>query len=212
MTWIKICGTTNLEDALTAVEAGADALGFVFAESPRKVMPEVVANIVPHLPPAVEKIGVFVSESSEQICAIAKQTGLTAAQLHRPKFMPRDGVAIIPVLHMSEIEHHTSLSFPHPIRAILLDSGNSDKGGGTGRRFDWEAARQFLAKANLSDDFKIIIAGGLDPDNVGEAIELFHPFGVDVVSGVEQKRGKKEPDKVRAFIAAVRAADARMVV
>ncbi len=217
MTWIKICGTTNLADALAAVEAGADALGFVFAESARRVTPESAAEITRHLPANVEKIGVFVAEAPERIKAIADQVGLTAVQLHQPVALPGLGaVGIIPVLHMTTIEdfEHNggSLGFDSSIQRILLDSGNSTKGGGTGKRFDWERAQRFLENSKLSRTFRIIIAGGLDPENVGEAIRIFQPFGVDVVSGVEREKGSKDPDKIRAFIAAVRAADSTLQI
>jgi len=213
MTWIKICGTTNLEDALAAVEAGADALGFVFAESTRRISAESAAEIIGHVPVNVEKIGVFVSETSEQIKRIAAQAGLTAVQLHRwAEDQGRSRVEVIPVLHMTNIEElecNALLSLDKRFRRLLLDSGNAEKGGGTGKRFDWIRAAAFLKSASLADRFQVIVAGGLTPENVGEAVDVFHPFGVDVVSGVEREKGKKDLDKVRAFVAAVRAADAR---
>lgn len=213
MTWIKICGTTNLEDALDAVEAGADALGFVFAESARRVTPEKVAEITRRLPASVEKIGVFVGETAEQIKSIANQSGLTAVQLNRSVAIPGLGVQAIPVLHMTRIEeferNRGELVIDNSVERLLLDSGSSDKGGGTGKRFDWERAQCFLKSSKLDTRFRLIIAGGLAPDNVGEAIRVFKPFGVDVVSGVEKEKGKKDPDRVRAFIAAVRTADAQ---
>ncbi len=217
MTWIKICGTTNLEDALAAVEAGADALGFVFAESARRITPEAAAEITRHLPANVEKIGVFVSEAPERIKAIAKLVGLTAVQLHQSVAVPGLGnVGVIPVLHMSEIERiglkAGELTFADSIKALLLDSGNSIKGGGTGTRFDWEHAQRFLEGSKLDRRFRIIIAGGLDHENVGEAIRIFQPFGVDVVSGVEREKRRKDSDKVRAFVAAVRAAESELKI
>jgi phosphoribosylanthranilate isomerase len=221
--WIKICGTTNLGDALAAVEAGADALGFVFAESARRVTAKTVAEITRHLPANVEKIGVFVAETPDEIKSIADQAGLTAVQLNRPVAIPGIGVETIPVLHMSRMEFeqgdNKNNGVPHPspsgegaifdnsVKRLLLDSGSSDKGGGTGKRFDWERASRFLKSSGLEARFKIIVAGGLAPDNVAEAIRVFRPFGVDVVSGVEREKGRKDPDKVRAFIAAARAAE-----
>jgi phosphoribosylanthranilate isomerase len=214
MTWIKICGTTNLEDALDAVEAGADALGFVFAESARRVTPAQARKIVQQLPSAVEKIGVFVSESAKRIEAIADEAGLTAVQLNRPiELLGRGDLAVIPVLHMTSIEQFErnggSHAFEKTIQRVLLDSGNAEKGGGTGKCFDWERAQRFLVSSKLANRFRIIVAGGLAPENVGEAIRIFQPFGVDVVSGVEREKGKKDLQKVRAFIAAVRATDAQ---
>ncbi len=217
MTWIKICGTTNLSDALTAVEAGADALGFVFAESMRRVTPEVVAEITPHLPSHIEKVGVFVSETPEQIRDIAKQCGLTAVQLNRHVAIPDLGdIDVIPVWHMSEIEEEQyrskyegngfSIGASFAVKAILLDSGSPEKGGGTGKRFDWQRAQRFIKSTKLDQYFPFVVAGGLAPENVAEAIRIFQPFGVDVVTGVEREKGRKDPDKVRAFIAAARAA------
>ncbi len=209
MTWIKICGTTNLADALVAVEAGADALGFVFAESMRRVTPETAAEICRHVPDSVEKIGVFISETPERIKAIADQVGLTSVQLHQRVAIPgRGNVAVIPVLHMSDVEKlDRNLTFPEPVERVLLDNGNAQKGGGTGKCFDWSRASEFLKNAGLDTRYRIIVAGGLSPDNVVEAIRVFRPFGVDVVSGVEREKGRKDPDKIRAFIAAVHAAD-----
>ncbi len=215
MTWIKICGTTNLADALMAVEAGADALGFVFAESMRRVTPEIVAEITPHLPSHIEKVGVFVSETPEQIRDIAKRCGLTAVQLNRNVTIPGLGdIGVIPVWHMSEIEEEQYRSkgafskfVDDSAKAILLDSGNPEKGGGTGKRFDWQRAQRFIKSTKLDRYFPFVVAGGLAPENVAEAIRIFQPFGVDVVTGVEREKGRKDPDKVRAFIAAARTAE-----
>jgi phosphoribosylanthranilate isomerase len=212
VTWIKICGTTNLADAIEAVEAGADALGFVFAESTRRVTPETAAEITCHLPANVEKIGVFISETPERIRAIAEQVGLTAVQLHQHVAIPGLGdVGRIPVLHMTDLDQFERegepFRFDDSVERILLDSGSAVKGGGTGKCFDWQRAQHILNSYKIADRFRIIVAGGLGPENVGQAIRIFQPFGVDVVSGVEREKGKKDPDKVRAFIAAVRAAE-----
>lgn len=213
MTWIKICGTTNLEDALIAVEAGANALGFVFAESARRITPAAAAKITRELPSHVEKIGVFISETPSRIKAIVDQVGLTAVQLHKAKNKSRFGdVGVIPVWHVSEFEEEYyrskngfSMFVDFSVKAILLDSGNAQKGGGTGKRFDWQRAQGFIKGFEKYVPF--IVAGGLDPNNVAEAIRIFQPFGVDVVTGVEREKGKKDPDKVRAFVAAARAAE-----
>src|SRR5690242_5974505 len=154
MAWIKICGTTILEDALAAVEAGANALGFVFAPSPRRISPRDAAAITGALPASVEKIGVVVNQSLD----------------------------------------------------LLLDSGSGSRRGGTGTTFDWQEAAP-MARL-LGKKFLLIIAGGLDVENVAKAMRMFQPWGVDVVSGVERAPGKKDPAKLRAFIAAVRAAEA----
>jgi phosphoribosylanthranilate isomerase len=222
MTWVKICGITNLEDALTAVEAGADALGFVFYEkSPRKVEVEKAREIVLKLPERVEKVGVFVDESAARVREIAGRSGLTGLQLHaitapRPAGQDlrtastRNIFAAIPArLLLAESEEFEGLGyFKEPgdtIEGILFDSGGEQVPGGTGKVFDW--AKMAAVTARLSSDLKVIVAGGLTPANVSDAMRLMRPWGVDVASGVEARAGKKDPDKVRAFIAAVREAD-----
>jgi len=224
MTWVKICGITNLEDALTAVEAGADALGFVFYEkSPRRVDPEKVSGIVKTLPAVVEKVGVFVNESPDQMENLAERVGLTAIQLHvemsrhgdkkqgmKPSQKLRHYMAL-PVRHFFDDEGRFD-SFALSVRddkpdqwvsAIFLDSGTPGQPGGTGRAFNWQTAvpvAEVIKQAGLN----LVVAGGLTPTNVTEAIRILKPWGVDVSSGVEAKPGKKDPEKVQAFIAAVR--------
>jgi phosphoribosylanthranilate isomerase len=213
MTWIKICGTTNLEDGLTAVKAGADALGFVFYEkSPRRVDPETVREIVKNLPPHVEKVGVFVNESVESILDTVERTGLTAVQLHgvggrEPEFRRalktgRD-LKVFLVLPSPEIggslEWNTNEG---GISAVFFDSGTPQLPGGTGRIFDWKATAPTIQA--ISEKMKVVVAGGLNSTNVTDAIRILKPWGVDVVSGVEASPGKKDPGKVRAFIDAVR--------
>jgi phosphoribosylanthranilate isomerase len=221
MTWIKLCGTTNLEDALMAVEAGADALGFVFYDkSPRNVTPEVVREIVAKLPEEIEKVGVFVNESAEHINEISNRTNLTAVQLY--------GSEAISSYLSYAIEVNCRIALPKLISvwpsasfveggifiadrakkvlyAILMDSGSANELGGTGRTFDWEKCSDMVHA--LSATVPLIVAGGLNPGNVAEAIRILNPWGVDVVSGVEATPGKKDPEKVRAFISAVRQAD-----
>jgi phosphoribosylanthranilate isomerase len=216
MTWIKICGITNLEDALTAVDAGADALGFVFYEkSPRHIGPEAARKIVAELPPNIEKVGVFVNQFEGSICALADEVGLTAVQLHGNNEDPR--VADLVVKHRSDLKVVVSISMLQPqpegwarlwrpdvVHAFLVDSGTSSKLGGTGETFDWRMRRTSIAViATLG---RVVIAGGLSPTNVSEAIEILKPWGVDVASGVEAKQGKKDPKQVQAFVAAVRQA------
>jgi phosphoribosylanthranilate isomerase len=216
MIWIKICGTTNLEDALTAIEAGADALGFVFYEkSPRKIDPETAREVVEQLPPDIEKVGVFVNEPVEKTLNTVMQAGLTAVQLHggdsrRPGFIRslKDGreLKIFLALQAGEIGHFdVNESSRAGVAAVLLDSGTPQLPGGTGKTFDWKtaAARVDVIGKNMNT----IVAGGLNPDNVTEAIHILKPWGVDVVSGVEARPGKKDPGKVRAFINAVRNAE-----
>jgi phosphoribosylanthranilate isomerase len=256
MTWIKICGITNLDDALAAVDAGANALGFVFyKKSPRLVDLETAASIIAKMPKEVQKVGVFVNDDIEQVRDIAKQAGLTAVQLHgdestefsralfhelangsgRPVIFRScpanifdapvgqnvgwDPVAAglvepdeaykgkrVHKIHVAEngdlfLETHGFR--PGVISGVLLDSSTAERRGGTGRTFDWERVQPWAGIINSIS--KLIVAGGLHPGNVQEAIHLLHPWGVDVSSGVERQPGKKDPRKVRAFVQAVRA-------
>jgi phosphoribosylanthranilate isomerase len=210
--WIKICGNTSLQDALLAAEAGADALGFVFAPSPRQVTPEQVAAIVPNLPAKVEKIGVFVDALFEEIETAVRVSSLTGVQLHfnaapnlparlRERFGPE--LRILRVVHFSEEsvgEAEAILSDPH-VHAILVDSRTATAVGGTGTTFDWLTASKSLFQNAYVQERRLVAAGGLHPDNVAEAIATLRPWGVDVVSGVEAAPGRKDPAKVRAFIA-----------
>jgi len=219
MTWVKICGTTNLEDALTAIDAGTEALGFVFYEkSPRKIDVEAAREIVSQLPGNVEKVGVFVNELPERVARTADEVGLTAVQLHGDEHGnsssqvsngPRKLFVAIPVSLLSQAgkgNKSAGLTWfsarPEACSAIFLDSGSTEQRGGTGKRFDWEDARPWVSQ--LSQKFRIVVAGGLTPANVGDAMRLLRPWGVDVASGVELKPGKKDPKKVRAFVQAVR--------
>jgi phosphoribosylanthranilate isomerase len=218
--WIKICGNTSLEDALLAVEAGADALGFVFAPSPRQVTPARAAAITAHLPATVEKIGVFVDAALDEIYATVRECGLTGVQLHfgaapglpaklRERLGPQ--IRILRVVHFgvaatdsiaAELARHAEN--PH-VDAVLVDSRTATAVGGTGVTFDWE-----LARTTVFQDVnacKLIAAGGLNPANVAEAIAMLRPWGVDVASGVEAAPGKKDPTKVREFVVRARAAE-----
>ncbi len=217
MTWIKICGITNLEDALTAVDAGADALGFVFYEkSPRTVDSGTVRTIVAEMPKMIEKVGVFVNQTEESICALADEAGLTAVQLHGDNEDPhvadlvaerrqRLKVVVGISMYRAKPEGWAMMWRPDVVYAFLVDSGNSSSYGGTGKTFDWESSRPSIeAIARLG---RVIVAGGLYPGNVTEAIRILKPWGVDVSSGVEARPGKKDHEKVRAFVAAVRQAE-----
>jgi len=213
--WIKICANTSLDDALLAAEAGADAVGFVFAPSPRRVSAGQVAAITPHLPGPVEKIGVFVSGNADQLSDTVRACGLTGVQLHadfgpdvtghlRASFGP--ALRILRVVHFgphAAAEADSYASDPN-IDAVLVDSRTATAMGGTGIPFDWDQARKTLfgrpATATL------IAAGGLSPDNVAEAIARLRPWGVDVASGVEASPGRKDPARVRAFIERARGA------
>lgn len=212
--WIKICANTSLEDARTAAEAGADALGFVFAASPRQVTIAQAAAIVPQLPREVEKIGVFVDASFEEIAATVEAVGLTGVQLH---FAPPDGLStrlrgrfgellrILRIVHFdgTEMQDATALTDANA-DGILVDSRTATAVGGTGIQFDWDAARKSIFSGGTG--CKLIAAGGLGPDNVITAIRKLKPWGVDVVSGVEIAPGRKDAAKVQAFVASARSA------
>lgn len=213
--WIKICANTSFEDAMIAAEAGADAVGFVFAPSPRRVVAEQVAAIVARLPAKIEKIGVFVDATIDEIVATVEAAGLTGAQLHwnapaelttvlRARFGTR--LRILRVVHFEAgaPEHAAAAAQDASVDAILVDSRTATAVGGTGKAYDWaEARRSLFEKAG---GLKLIAAGGLTPENVAEAIAALRPWGVDVVSGVEAAPGRKDAAKVRAFIEKARAA------
>ncbi|MFZ0806893.1 MAG: phosphoribosylanthranilate isomerase [Candidatus Sulfotelmatobacter sp.] len=220
MTWVKICGMTNLEDALIAVDAGADAVGFVFYEkSPRCVSVETVREIVERLPAEVEKIGVFVNQVDGTLCDVADRSGLTAVQMHGDNEDPhvadlviakRPKLKVLAAVSMSKAspDGWAMLWHPDAVHAFLADSGDSSKSGGTGKIFDWTSSGP--AVQNIKKLGRVVAAGGLTPGNVGEAIAILRPWGVDVVSGVEARPGKKDPDKVRAFVKAVRDFDRKV--
>ena len=217
MTWIKICGITNVEDALMAAEAGANALGFVFyKQSPRNIDPEKAREIMLQLPPEVEKVGVFVdSESPERIVEVAERAELTGVQLHVGssfgghgqqgwRFGNRKVYLALPaaVFLDAGTQWVGANQRSSAISAIFLDSGTSEQPGGTGKAFDWQKAA-LLVEA-MTKTTNVVVAGGLNPLNVAEAIRILKPWGVDVASGVEVSPSKKDPKKVQAFIAAVR--------
>ena len=256
MTWIKICGITNLDDAQAASDAGANALGFVFyPKSPRHVTLENAQSIIARLPAPIEKVGVFVRETADQVRETVRQVGLTAVQLsgdesaefsrglfrelsngsRRPMIFrtwpakifdaPADqAVGWDPVaagliepdeaykgkrVHKIHVAKNGDLFLethgfrPGVISGVLLDSSSAEKPGGTGQAFDWERVQPWAGIINSIS--KLVVAGGLHPGNVQEAIHLLHPWGVDVSSGVEHTPGKKDAKKVRAFVEAVRA-------
>jgi phosphoribosylanthranilate isomerase len=219
MTWVKICGITNLEDARGAVEAGADALGFVFyPNSPRYIDPNAARRIVAALPAAIEKVGVFVDEAPQSLADIAQQVGLTGLQLHlelsRIRLEAKSLATLPGVKQYVSLRAHglSPCEFPVqlglPLDGIFLDSGTLREPGGTGQVFDWEQSRSLVA--NLKQTAKVVIAGGLTAENVQTAMRILDPWGVDVVSGVEARPGRKDPEKVRAFVTVVRDADQKM--
>lgn len=219
MTWVKICGNTSLPDAQLAIEYGADALGFVFAESKRRVTPAHVATITPHLPQNVERVGVFYSRDAAEIASVIEQAGLSAAQLHggldlglieQLRHRLGEKLGLIQTLHwvvgsdsaQTLKEELAEIAALGMVDRVLVDSRVGSAGGGTGIAFDWKAARSVLQQA--APQVRIIAAGGLRPENVGEAIRELSPWGVDVASGVEAGPGQKDADKLRAFLQAAK--------
>ncbi len=225
---IKICGITSLPDALTAVEAGADALGFMFYErSTRFLRAEQAAEIIRGLPPKVTRVGVFVNAAEEEIRRVAAACGLDALQLHgeeSPEFCARfttsagpdvlrtrveaagagahDRFGVIKAFRIRDAQSLPGLGVYRRCGAWLLDSYVPGQAGGTGTRFGWELARQAKAAGH-----PVILAGGLTPDNVAAALRQVRPYGVDVSTGVELAPGRKDPAKLRAFVSAVRGVD-----
>ncbi|MFQ5716543.1 MAG: phosphoribosylanthranilate isomerase [Nitrospinales bacterium] len=198
---IKICGITNLEDALLAVKWGADAVGFIFyKKSPRRISERTAKSIVPQLPPFVSRVGVFVDESSDRINRIVRNCRLDYAQLHgdeSPGFCRKINCKVIKAVRLKNSKSLDGLS-TYKVDGFLLDAFSPDMRGGTGQTCNWTLARK--AK-NLGP---IILAGGLNPSNVADAILKTRPHGIDVCSGVEKSPGKKDPAKIKAFFNAVR--------
>jgi phosphoribosylanthranilate isomerase len=234
--WIKICANTNVADAQLAAQLGADALGFVFAPSARRVTVEQVAEIVPYLPASVEQVAVVLSRNADEIVEIIRRTGLTGVQLHggldlalvrslHGAFAGR--VKLIQTLHWSVEEGASSaalvtaqlreIAAEPAITRVLIDAKVGKAIGGTGHSFDWIAARAALNAADVSvakrdtatqaaaKPIDLILAGGLHPDNIAEAIQAFGPWGVDVASGVEASPGRKDSHRLRRFIEQARA-------
>jgi phosphoribosylanthranilate isomerase len=222
--WIKICGNTSLEDARLAVDSGANALGFVFAVSPRQVTPEQVRAIAPRLPKTVEKYGVFVDPSFDEVVETVIYAGLTGVQLHTTSdpglaLRLRERFAAVPArgrLGILRVMHYASdfdaqleeLRQDHAVDAVLIDSRTAKAVGGTGVAFDWRAAQSSFLRS--APHLRLIVAGGLHPKNVAQAIYSLQPWGVDVVTGVEASPGRKDRAKVRAFVDAVRNAAAEI--
>jgi len=221
MIWVKICATTNLCDAQASLAAGADALGFIFAPSSRRIEIDQAAEIIVSLTDEIERIGVFVNETPGQVAEVAEQAGLTGVQLHgdepageMQQYRQALGQRkIIKALQARELltspdNLNSYLRSRQSIDAILLDAGSPSQRGGTGQTFDWIAAAPIVARVRAQ--MPVIIAGGLNPENVAEAIRLFAPWGVDVVSGVERETGRKDEAKLRSFVGAVRQTQAAL--
>lgn len=202
MTRIKVCGNTRAEDVELAVELGVDLLGFIFTRSKRQVRVDDVKGIIGRLPDTVERVGVFIDETPEQIAAVADVCGLTAIQVYRP-LTEKDrslGLLLLPAFRVQDGEDLTAIKFhsgDHP----LLDTWTPDIIGGTGRAWTWAKAKA------VARQFPVVVSGGLTPQNVDGAVRELHPWAVDVCSGVEAEPGRKDHAKLRAFVEAVRRVD-----
>ncbi|OQY24250.1 MAG: N-(5'-phosphoribosyl)anthranilate isomerase [Desulfobacteraceae bacterium 4572_35.2] len=194
---VKVCGITTIEDALHAIASGADALGFVFYQkSPRYVSPEQAALIITQLPPFVSVVGLFVNETSQSIRTIIDRCRLDIVQLHgdeTPSQCQYDGVKVVKALRIRSQQCLVGLE-DYPVSALLLDAWVDGAYGGTGELGSWGLAAQ------AAQNFPVILAGGLTPDNVSAAIAAVKPYAVDVSSGVERSLGHKDPRLVQSFI------------
>lgn len=215
--WVKICANTCLEDAALAARLGADAVGFVFAPSKRQVTAEQVAAITPHLPGTVERVGVFTDASAEEIARVVQMAHLDTVQLHGAldenrveavrRLLPE--VAIIPVVHWDVADTEAAIgrvtrdleriTKGADVRRVLVDAKVGALAGGTGVALDWEAARAVFQRGSEAG-LQLILAGGLRPENVEEAIRATMPCGVDVASGVEAFAGRKDPVRLESFL------------
>jgi phosphoribosylanthranilate isomerase len=202
MVQVKICGICDAAGAAAAVEAGADLIGFHFCSSQRQVTPEEAKAIIEGLTLRPTIVGVFIDQDAAEVRQIAEFAGLDLLQLHGSESPGFDaGRPVMKVLKVRDGAIPDAEGWPDP---LMLDSWSADQRGGTGQVWDWELARPLLAAR------KVFIAGGLEPGNVGKVVSGFKPYGVDVSSGVEASVRVKDPDKVRAFIHAVRLAEALM--
>jgi phosphoribosylanthranilate isomerase len=200
---IKICGITRFEDAKVASSVGVDAIGFIFyRKSPRYVPPEEAALIIRRLPPFISRVGVFVDEELEKVVAIARATGIDTVQLHGTESPRYCSKVPLPIIKAFSIGPETDLSLleQYRVAGFLLDTWASGQHGGTGKTFDWSIAKSACVKYD-----RIILAGGLNPSNIEEALEGVHPYGVDINSGVEVKPGIKNPRKMHDVVRIIRA-------
>ncbi len=202
---VKICGITNAEDAAAAVDAGADAVGFVFyRKSPRYIEPTLARQIITTLPPLVTAVGVFVNEDQQVVRMLMDDCGLALAQLHGDESAAYCLELKRPVLKAIRVKDRGAFLLLAEfqgragVRGFVLDAFSDQSYGGTGQVIDWSLA------AEVAKSARVMLAGGLTPENVGQAIASVHPYGVDVSSGVEREPGQKDHKKVRAFIRAVR--------
>lgn len=203
MVKVKVCGITNVGDAWAAAESGADALGLVFAQSPRQIGVKEAREVAGALPEGVLKVGVFVNEEPEEVLRIAEAVGLDYVQLHGDEgpeavtWLRDRGVKVIKALRVRD-EGSLAVLDRYEADLFLLDAYSEKARGGTGETFDWGLAKSLKGHGN------ILVSGGLRPENVGEAIRLFEPYGVDASSSLESAPGKKDRERVRRFIFAAR--------
>lgn len=203
MTVVKICGITNLDDALAAVAFGADALGFNFYKpSPRYITPQDAREIIEQLPKSLLTVGVFVNEESEDVRKIAKEAGLRALQLHgdeSPEYCRElAGYYVIKTFAVSE-GFDIQAAHEYRVDAVMLDTKHNSLRGGTGQVFDWSVAQQVALTIP-----KLFLAGGLSPENIKNAVEIVRPFAVDACSALEDRPGKKNHERMHVFINTVR--------
>jgi phosphoribosylanthranilate isomerase len=206
MSFVKICGTTSFDDAMIAHRAGADAVGFIFAESSRRVDADLVSAVVRHLPSDLLTVGVFRGASVDEVRATVRRSGVAAVQLHgdeSPEFAAavRDVAPFLIGCFTADDARLARLD-DYDLDAVLVDS----PAPGSGETFDWSTID------GLSSQRRLVLAGGLDPDNVAAAVERVRPWGVDVVSGVEEERGRKDPRAVERFVEAARSALAEYAI
>jgi len=203
MTMVKICGITNTGDARVAAEAGADAVGLIFAESPRRVGIEGARRISIALPENIIRIGVFVDEEPAEVLRISRKVGLDLAQLHGDETpdtvtaVRESGVKVMKALRVRDAASIDALD-GYEADLFLLDAYSEKARGGTGERFDWRVAKSLRGRDN------IVVSGGLGPENVREAVEFFEPYGVDASSSLEDEPGRKNGERVRRFVLAAR--------
>jgi len=201
-TRIKICGITRYEDARIAANLGVDALGFIFFQkSPRYIAPDDAAAIIRRLPPFVSRVGVFVNESIDTIHEITGRTGIDTLQLHGTETPEFCNLFSLPVVKTFSIKPDTDLSVieTYKTSGILLDTWSGAMHGGSGKTFDWSQARQVCTLHS-----NVVIAGGLGPSNVEDALDALNPYGLDINSGVEIQPGIKNPHKIRDVVNIIR--------
>ena len=203
MVKVKVCGIKEPGDALVAADAGADAIGLVFAESPRRVSVEEAQEVTAALPEGILKVGVFVDAEPEEVLRIAEVVGLDYAQLHGDEdpetvaAIRGSGLGVIKALRVRNAEVLAAVE-RYEADLFLLDAWSVKARGGTGERFDWGLATSLKGRDN------ILVSGGLNPENVREAIEFFEPYGVDASSSLEERPGKKDGERVRRFVSAAK--------